>query len=141
MPGETHESRQEYYHALLHSDFTLNPVGKNTECYRVYEAMSYGSIPIIENRMTPGNCGNNSLYENAPLRLLKQHNAPVIYIHDWKQLPGILAKYRNSPLDEIINMRIKILNWYERFRNELRDQFVSTISNKFFEEKGGNQNR
>ena len=81
MPGETQESRQEYYHALLHSDFTLNPVGKNTECYRVYEAMSYGSVPIVENRMTPGNCGNNSLYEKRTVTITQAtHRARYLHL-------------------------------------------------------------
>ncbi len=118
---------------MLHSDFTLHPVGKNTECYRLYEAMAYGSIPIVENRMTTGNCGNNTLYENAPLRLLKQYHAPVIYVYDWRELPAILDKYRKVKVEEIIERRVKVLDWYDKFQTQVRDQFVSTIKNKFFE--------
>ncbi|KAJ7418872.1 transmembrane protein 5 [Willisornis vidua] len=53
QPQETNESFKNYQDALLHSDLTLCPVGINTECYRIYEACSYGSLPVIEDVMTP----------------------------------------------------------------------------------------
>ncbi len=131
LPGETQESREEYYGALLRSDFTLNPVGMNTECYRIYEAMSYGSIPIVEDRMTPGECGNNSVYQNAPLRLIKKYGAPVVYIKSWKELPDLLAKYKDLPLKDIIEWRTKVIDWYDKFKNHIRDYFVETLQRKF----------
>ncbi|KAJ7411465.1 transmembrane protein 5 [Pitangus sulphuratus] len=53
QPQETNESFKNYQDALLQSDLTLCPVGINTECYRIYEACSYGSLPVIEDVMTP----------------------------------------------------------------------------------------
>ena len=32
-------------------------------------------------------------------------------------------------------MRIRMLDWYEKFKDQIRNQFVSTIKNKFFETK------
>lgn len=57
LPQETDETREDYTTALSQSDLTLNPVGMNSECYRIYEAMAFGSIPVIEDVMTPGQCG------------------------------------------------------------------------------------
>ena len=37
-----------YRRALQTSDFTLCPAGSNVESYRIYEAMSYGSVPILQ---------------------------------------------------------------------------------------------
>lgn len=45
-----------YQYALSLSDLTLNPVGMNTECYRIYEAMAHGSVPVVEDKTTPGLC-------------------------------------------------------------------------------------
>ncbi|PKU48521.1 transmembrane protein 5 isoform x1 [Limosa lapponica baueri] len=59
QPQETNESFKNYQDALLQSDLTLCPVGINTECYRIYEACSYGSLPVIEDVMTPA---GNALY-------------------------------------------------------------------------------
>ncbi|XP_043404474.1 ribitol-5-phosphate xylosyltransferase 1 isoform X3 [Chelonia mydas] len=53
QPQETNESFRIYQDALLQSDLTLCPVGVNTECYRIYEACSYGSVPVVEDVMTP----------------------------------------------------------------------------------------
>ncbi|KYO47700.1 transmembrane protein 5 isoform A [Alligator mississippiensis] len=55
QPQETNESFKNYQDALLQSDLTLCPVGVNTECYRIYEACSYGSVPVVEDVMTPAN--------------------------------------------------------------------------------------
>eukprot|EP00069_Balaena_mysticetus_P009113 bmy_19964T0 len=48
QPQETNESLKNYQDALLQSDLTLCPAGVNTECYRIYEACSYGSVPVVE---------------------------------------------------------------------------------------------
>ena len=48
-PGETDETLAQYVRALLQSDLTLNPAGKNAECYRHFEAMSCGSVPVLLN--------------------------------------------------------------------------------------------
>ncbi|EPQ11098.1 Transmembrane protein 5 [Myotis brandtii] len=88
QPQETNESLKNYQEALLQSDLTLCPVGVNTECYRIYEACSYGSVPVVEDVMTAGSCGNTSVSQNAPLQLLKSMGAPFIFIKNWKELPA-----------------------------------------------------
>ncbi|KAG8182575.1 hypothetical protein JTE90_021715 [Oedothorax gibbosus] len=68
QPKETKDSLGVYIQSLRLSDLTLNPVGMNTECYRIYEAMSFGSIPVVENVMTPGACGpSKALMATSPL--------------------------------------------------------------------------
>ncbi|KAH0520406.1 Transmembrane protein 5 [Microtus ochrogaster] len=92
QPQETNESLKNYQDALLQSDLTLCPVGVNTECYRIYEACSFGSIPVVEDVMTAGHCGNTSSHHSAPLQLLKAMGAPFIFIKNWKELPAVLVK-------------------------------------------------
>lgn len=41
-PNESKESVKKYINTILDSDLTLSPVGINSECYRIYEAMSLG---------------------------------------------------------------------------------------------------
>ncbi|KAG8514134.1 Ribitol-5-phosphate xylosyltransferase 1 [Galemys pyrenaicus] len=105
QPQETNESLKNYQDALLQSDLTLCPVGVNTECYRIYEACSYGSVPVVEDVMTAGSCGNTSVFHNAPLKLLKSMDAPFIFIKDWKELPAILEKEKTIILQEKIQRR------------------------------------
>lgn len=59
-----------------------------TFTYRVYEAMSAGSTPVIEDVTTSGHC------DATPWRLLKKHGPPAIFVKSWDQLPKILAKER-----------------------------------------------
>ena len=39
--------RARYRSTLLNSSFTLSPVGTNDECFRFWEAIEAGSIPIF----------------------------------------------------------------------------------------------
>ncbi|XP_075284284.1 ribitol-5-phosphate xylosyltransferase 1 isoform X1 [Opisthocomus hoazin] len=131
QPQETNESFKNYQDALLQSDLTLCPVGVNTECYRIYEACSYGSLPVIEDVMTPGDCGNSSVYHSAPLQLLKTMGAPFIFIKNWKELPAVLEKEKKMSLQEKIQRRKKLIAWYGNFKAWMRQNFINTLENSF----------
>ncbi|XP_060226987.1 ribitol-5-phosphate xylosyltransferase 1 [Meriones unguiculatus] len=132
QPQETNESLKNYQDALLQSDLTLCPVGVNTECYRIYEACSFGSIPVVEDVMTAGHCGNMSSHHSAPLQLLKAMGAPFIFIKDWKELPAILEKEKTVTLQEKIQRRKMLLHWYQHFKTELKWKFTNILESSFF---------
>ncbi|XP_053108087.1 ribitol-5-phosphate xylosyltransferase 1 [Hemicordylus capensis] len=137
-PQETDESLRNYQDALLQSDLTLCPLGVNTECYRIYEACSFGSVPVVEDVMTPGNCGNSSVHHHAPLQLLKTMGAPFIFIRNWKELPAVLKKEQNMTLQQKIQRRKKLMEWYRQFKAQMRQKFISTLENSFLpKDKGG----
>ena len=146
---ETEQTRDEFVRILSDSDLTLNPVGFNTECYRIYEAMALGSMPVIEDVMTEGNCENhsslnksslfqhdalNSTYNfDPPLRLLKQFGAPVIYVKNWVQdLNQLLEKESILTENEKIIRRNRIVQWYDDFKLKLKHRLVKVLVNKFF---------
>lgn len=126
QPNESEETANEYYQALLHSDLTLSPVGINTECYRLYEACSYGSVPVVEDVQTAGNCSK------TPLRLLKFYSAPFIYLKSWAELPEIMEKEKQLTLEQKIHRREKLLHWYWKFKRRLQQSFVAQIKKSFF---------
>ena len=132
MPQETRADMRVYTQALMNSDLTLSPVGKNSECYRIYEAMSLGSVPVIEDVMTPGECGSKHSEDSAPSRLLKQYNAPVIYIKSWHELPEILEREKALSLDDIVTRRKNLIKWYHDFKLGMRDKFYQVVSEKCF---------
>ena len=133
LPSETKDSSELYQNAMRDSDITLCPVGKNTECYRIYEAMSYGSVPVVEDILTPGSCGpaGPNEFGMVPLRMLKRMNAPVIYIKSWKELPELIANERKLSFDYVIKRRTKLVHWYEKFKFHLRDYFIKQLSTGF----------
>ena len=130
MPQETDQTREEYVKALINSDLTLNPVGINTECYRIYEAMSLGSIPVIEDVMTSGNCGAKN--ERTSLRLLKKYGAPVVYVKNWSELQKVLMKERELSQVEKVRRRTDILHWYKKFKAKMQEVFLHAIQTQFF---------
>ncbi|XP_069100893.1 ribitol-5-phosphate xylosyltransferase 1-like [Argopecten irradians] len=132
LPNESIDSRDTYLRALAQSDLTLNPVGVNTECYRIYEAMSYGSIPVIEDVMTPGQCGSSPTSSSVPLRLLKEENAPVIFIKDWRELKDLLDRESTLSLEYKAKRRKELILWYENFKLKMRDKFVKVLEERFF---------
>ncbi|XP_015226614.1 PREDICTED: transmembrane protein 5 isoform X2 [Cyprinodon variegatus] len=129
LPQETADSLRRYQTALAQSELTLSPVGINTECYRIYEACSYGSVPVVEDVLTPGNCAAGS---GSPLRLLKAAGAPFIFISDWRELPAILERERGMSHEQRVDRRRRLLDWYSGFRQQMKERFTEVIEENFF---------
>lgn len=85
--------------------------------------------------MTPGNCGPSESSKNAPHRLLKDHNAPVIFVKDWTELRTILEREANRTHQEIVERRKTLIQWYEDFKTNLRNRYTSIIKERFFGSK------
>lgn len=132
LPQETADTLRRYQTALAQSELTLCPVGINTECYRIYEACSYGSVPVVEDVMTPGSCATGP---SSPLRLLKAAGAPFIFISDWKELPAILKRERGLNQEQRVDRRRRLLEWYASFRQQMKERFTEVIEEMVF--KGG----
>ncbi|XP_076448663.1 ribitol-5-phosphate xylosyltransferase 1-like [Babylonia areolata] len=132
LPQETEESRGDYLRAVQQSDLTLSPVGQNTECYRIYEAMAFGSVPVIEDVMTPGECGASQSSKLFPLRLLKELDAPVIFLKDWSSLPQLLLREQSLSHQERVRRRERVVQWYDNFKAVMRDRLVRVLENRFF---------
>ncbi|KAG8227850.1 hypothetical protein J437_LFUL010705 [Ladona fulva] len=124
-PLETKLTLGRYISSIHKSDLTLNPVGMNTECYRIYESLSLGSIPVVEDVVTTGNCDRNNF--QSPLRLLKDHGAPLIFIKNWSDLPLLLSEERMLTLEEKVQRRIFAMQWYKNFKTTMRDILIETI--------------
>ena len=123
----------DYVRVLRNSDLTLNPAGKNVECYRIYEAMAVGSVPVIEDTAIMASCGTAvGDSRRDVLRLLKRHSAPVIYVSDWQELTAVLQRERQLSPADVIARRISVVNWYRKFRRKMRDTFAYVVRQKFF---------
>ncbi|KAJ8382757.1 hypothetical protein SKAU_G00035350 [Synaphobranchus kaupii] len=135
VPQETAETLRRYQTALARSDLTLCPVGVNPECYRIYEACSYGSVPVVEDVGTAGGCadgGGAGAGRGSPLRLLKASGAPFLFLRDWAELPALLERERRMTQGEKVERRRRLLEWYGTFRTRMRDQFTQALEETFF---------
>lgn len=129
LPQETADSIGSYQTALAQSELTLCPVGINTECYRIYEASSYGSVPVVEDVLTPGTCATGP---SSPLRLLKAAGAPFIFISDWKELPAILEREQGMSQEQRVDRRRRLLEWYAGFRQQMKERLTEVVEETFF---------
>ncbi len=131
QPKESRDSLNLYVEALRLSDLTLSPIGMNHECYRIYEAMAFGSVPVIEeslNHVMKSSCDHKNTF-----RLLKQNKAPFIYVTNWTlELPLILQNELNLSLEFKIKRRIQLVNWYQNFKTSIRNTFIDVMNEKFF---------
>jgi len=126
----------DYIEVLRNSDLTLNPAGKNAECYRIYEAMSVGSVPVVEDGAGAASCGTASAADGhrVVLRLLKRHDAPVMYVSDWRRdLPALLRRERRMSPADVVARRLGVVGWYRKFRRKMRDTLVRVVRRKFFD--------
>ena len=94
--------------------------------------MAFGSIPIVEDVMTPGFCSREN---KSPLRLLKKHRAPIIYVKSWKELLELMDREQDKPVEDIYQRRKNMLIWYDSFKDKMKDLFINVVKMKFFNEK------
>jgi len=77
-----HVDADEYAHVLLSSAFTLSPSGHNPECFRIFEAIEAGSIPVValDDEYDKHACPN-------ALGKMIDTGAPFIILNTWTELP------------------------------------------------------
>lgn len=132
QPQETEHSMEYYVEALKLSHLTLSPVGHNHECYRILEAVEYGSLPVIELNGKHRRRKGSSCDETNALRLFQELEAPFIYVQNWtQQLPDILAAQEVLSGENKARQRAQLIKWYHRFKNVLRNRLVTAIHDKF----------
>ena len=141
LPSETRDSLSTYVQVLTLSDLTLNPIGRNHECYRIYEAMSLGSVPVLEESLDHVKQPISSCDQTSAYRLLKRYAAPIRYVKNWtSELPELIDREINLiSKDEKIKRRHQLINWYQEFRRNMRDKLFDVLNRKFFQLKSLNK--
>jgi hypothetical protein len=101
-------SKKRYYDELAASQFTLSPLGLETDCVRTWEALVLQSIPIVEHTFL------DPLFEGLP----------VIFVHEWNEIDEPFLKrksqeLKNQTLEKMFfpYWRDKILAAQEKVRN------------------------
>jgi hypothetical protein len=104
--GPRRYSPEEYTRILLESIFSPSPMGNvNIECYRVYEALECGSIPIVEKRLTL----------DYYTKLLGENPLPAV--SSWAEARSFLRKMVASP-GEMDRLQERCIAWWQRYKIE-----------------------
>ena len=131
--SETRETRDVFIQALKSSDLTLSPIGMNHECYRIYEAMQMGSLPVLEERLSHVKGKKSSCDQSSAYRLLKRHGAPVLFVSNWtRELPSLIQRELQLSQQHKILRRKQLVSWYRDFKVKMRDTLLRVLHEKFF---------
>lgn len=109
-------SPDEYRTLMLESVFAPSPMGRiNLECFRLYEALELGCIPIVEKRMTL------DYFQN----LLGSN--PLLTVGNWSE-----ARDRVETLlgdrTRLDALQQEIMSWWQAKKQTLRGQITAVLS-------------
>jgi hypothetical protein len=115
----------EYMRVVTDSVFTLSPAGHNPECYRLFESIMAGSIPLLarddllgssynqEGTQFPHPCANP---------LLHWYGSPIVVLDSWEDLYPTVETLMADPrrLDELQN---ELRRWYDVYMRMIVAKF------------------
>jgi hypothetical protein len=101
---------EEYSQILLESAFSPCPMGNvNIECFRMYESLECGAIPIVEKRATL------DYYR----KLLGDH--PIPTVRSWSEAARMIRRMLRNP-DDIDVLQQQCIAWWGDYKRDYRGQ-------------------
>lgn len=99
----------DYLKEMAGYKFTLSPQGFGVDCYRTWEALYVGSIPIVKHSHL------DSLYENLP----------ILLIDDWDEISEILLleKYKELAAQKYSFKKLRIEHWLDVI-SQVRENYL-----------------
>ena len=95
-----------YMRTLLDSTFTLSPAGHNPECFRLYEAVEAGSIPVISlDKEYKQHACKDSLFHWM--------DSPIVIVKSWDELIPSLQTMLENP-EELDKRQEDLRAWYNQ---------------------------
>jgi len=121
-----------YMEVLLDSVFTLAPAGHNPECFRLFEAVEAGSIPVL----VKGDLHKKSSFHNSQCKEALHHwyDAPMLVLDSWRDLFPTVERLMgdHEALDE---MQVKLRTWYDEYMHSVVGGFEDFMLEAAIEEK------
>ena len=105
-------SFEKYLAEMAQSKFTLSPRGEGPDCYRTWESLLVGSIPIVKKSAL------NVLYEGLP----------VLLIDEWEEISEefLAIKYKEITSKKYDLCKLYVEYWLAQI-TLVRDQFLATL--------------
>lgn len=119
LNGTGYVSVPEYKELLVNSLFTLCPIGHNPEQFRIFEAMEGGSIPVFSRAEVATHKCENAL---GPFE-----GTPVLFVHNWQQLPAKLIDIVSNPA-RLAEWHRRFLAWVDTFWQNATERFECVFS-------------
>ena len=124
-------TKDDYRVTLLSSSFTLAPVGTADDCFRFWEAIEAGSIPIFVRRMqSPQNKHNcPDAFEDVLAA-----NPPIVLLESWDDLPDYIGRIRE---EDIARLRREMVVWSREWWTNSTKQIDAAISHAIKAKEAG----
>jgi hypothetical protein len=117
--GNRRYSQAENTEILLNSVFAPCPMGNvNLECFRVYEALACGTIPIVEKRITLDY-----------FREIWGQDHPVPTVSSWAAAGKLIRHLLDRPA-EINLLQQRCTEWWERYRENRTQQLGDFLARR-----------
>lgn len=101
---------EEFSQVLLDTVFSPCPMGNvNIECYRAYESLECGAIPIVEKRLTL------DYYR----KLLGDHPMPTV--RSWADARRLIRKMLRNP-DDVDRLQKQCMTWWAQYKQDFSSQ-------------------
>ncbi|MEE8586243.1 MAG: hypothetical protein V3T83_15470, partial [Acidobacteriota bacterium] len=126
--ADSKEEAEAYLEWLMNSVYTLCPSGCNVDTYRILEAVSFGSVPIIHEEDHPQNqCGRN------PLRLYHDciPKPPFVFLESWDDLPSVFQSLRDE--ETIHKRQDELMAWHRVFCRTLTSRVVEQAESRLLD--------
>jgi hypothetical protein len=110
--------REEYAEYLFESSFSPCPMGNaNLECFRVYESLECGAIPIVEKR--------RSL--DYFRELLGNHPMPTV--RSWSEARGLITELLKTPA-QMDALQQSCLTWWRTYKKDYSRQVGEFLASR-----------
>lgn len=123
-------STHDYITVVLDSIFTLSPAGHSPECFRLFEAVEAGSIPVMSKDDLRGtrhpDWDKGARFKDQPHpckdSLHHWYDAPIVVLETWDDLFPTLEKLLSNPA-ELNDMQLRLQIWYDRYMRRVVGEF------------------
>ena len=114
------DDRDSYREVLLKSSYTLCPVGTADDCFRFWEAIEAGSIPIFVRRNPKSRPGCPDAFEDVLAT-----NPPIVILDSWEQLPEFAASVTESQINQ---QRIELARWNREWWENVTQRVTTAVT-------------
>jgi hypothetical protein len=108
--------RDEYYDVMTDSIFAPCPMGNvNIECFRLYESLECGAVPIVEKRL------GFDYYR----KLLGDH--PIPTISSWSEATPLIEDCLRDPA-KLARLQAECMTWWKSYKPRLKDRISEFLA-------------
>ena len=110
--------RPDYLELLRSSIFSPSPAGDMWECYRTWEILEAGSIPIVQDMPTYRQCASPAAH------FISEVDGGIV-LSEWEELPDVLER-ETADMARLQARQDKLLGWLREYKTNTTTRLLQT---------------